>query len=152
MPIVDQITNALGGSITDGIAKIISLFKVDPTVALSKQVELQEIQLKMQSDAAAAVAQQLHDQAAIDQTEAANSNLFIAGWRPFIGWVCGAGLAAQFIVGPIVTWAATLMHHPVAFPTLDMGTLLTLLLGMLGLGGMRTYEKISGVPNTHVKD
>jgi Holin of 3TMs, for gene-transfer release len=143
------ITNLLGGSITDGVAKIIGLFKVDPTVALAKQTELQEITLKMQADAAAAVAQQLHDQAAVNQVEAASQKLFVAGWRPFIGWVCGSGLAVQFILGPFVTWAATLAKHPVAFPTLDMGTLMTLLLGMLGLGGMRTFEKVNGVNAGH---
>jgi Holin of 3TMs, for gene-transfer release len=143
------ITNLLGGSITDGVAKIIGLFKVDPTVALAKQTELQEITLKMQADAAAAVAQQLHDQAAVNQVEAASQKLFVAGWRPFIGWVCGSGLAVQFIVGPVVTWAAALAKHPVVFPTLDMGTLMTLLLGMLGLGTMRTFEKVNGVNAGH---
>jgi len=131
------------------VAKIIGLFKIDPTVALSKQVELQEIQLGMQRDAAAAIAQQLHDQSAVNQAEAANSNVFIAGWRPFIGWVCGAGLATQFILAPFITWIAALCKHPVQFPALDMGTLLTLLLGMLGLGGMRTFEKVNGINSGH---
>jgi len=149
MPIVDQIASALGGNIADGVAKIISLFKIDPNVALQKQTELAEIQLGMQRDAAAAVAQQLHDQSAVNQAEAANPKIFIAGWRPFIGWVCGTGLATQFVVGPFVTWIAALVGHPVVFPSLDMGTLLTLLLGMLGLGGMRTFEKVNGVNAGH---
>lgn len=143
------ITNLLGGSITDGVAKIIGLFKVDPTVALSKQTELQEIVLKMQSDAAAAVAQQLHDQADVNKAEAASNSIFVAGWRPFIGWVCGSGLATQFVLAPLVTWIAALLKHPVTFPSLDMGTLMTLLLGMLGLGTMRTFEKVNGVNAGH---
>lgn len=149
MPIVDQLASALGGNIAEGVAKIIQCFKIDPTVALSKQVELQEIQLKMASDAAAAVTQQYHDQATIDASEAASKSMFVAGWRPFIGWVCGSGLAFQLILAPIVTWVAAMCGKNVAFPTLDLGTLLTLLFGMLGLGGMRTYEKINGVQAGH---
>jgi hypothetical protein len=139
----------IGGSITDGVAKIIGLFKIDPTVALTKQTELQEIILKMQADAAAAATQAAHDQTSTNTAEAASPKIFIAGWRPFIGWVCGAGLATQFIVAPFVTWGAALAKHPVTFPSLDMGTLMTLLLGMLGLGGMRTFEKVSGVSDNH---
>jgi hypothetical protein len=85
------------------------------------------------------------DQADVNKAEAASSSIFVAGWRPFIGWTCGSGLAFQFIVAPFATWGATLAGHPVAMPTLDLGTLLTLLLGMLGLGGMRTAEKFKGV-------
>lgn len=149
MPIVDQIASALGGNIADGVAKIISLFKIDPNVALQKQTELAEIQLKMQSDAAQAVAQQLHDQSAVNQAEAASSNWFVSSWRPAVGWCCALGLLVQFIIAPLVTWIAALCQHPVVFPTLDMGTLMTLLLGMLGLGGMRSYEKVSGVSDSH---
>ena len=142
----------IGGSITDGVAKIISLFKVDPNLALQKSTELEEIRIKMQSDAAAAITAQLHDQALVNQVEAASPQIFIAGWRPFIGWVCGSGLAAQFVIGPFVTWIAALAGHPVQFPTLDLSTLGTLLLGMLGLGTMRSWEKVSGVTDPHIKD
>jgi hypothetical protein len=80
----------------------------------------------------------------INIAEASSASLFKGGWRPFIGWVCGTGLATQFLVAPLATWSATLLGHPIAFPPLDMGTLLTLLSGMLGLGVMRTAEKIKG--------
>lgn len=85
----------------------------------------------------------------VNKAEAANANWFVAGWRPFIGWVCGIGLVSQFVVAPFATWIASLLGHPIAFPSLDMGTLLTLLGGMLGLGGMRTYEKLQGAQNNH---
>lgn len=81
----------------------------------------------------------------VNKTEAASSSLFVSGWRPFVGWVCGSGLAFQFLIAPLATWIATLAGHPVEFPSLDMGTLMTLLAGMLGLGGLRTYEKEKGV-------
>lgn len=138
-------TSLIGGSVTDGVAKIISLFKVDPNLALAHQADLEKIQADMQNKLVDAVQAMSAAQNAVNAAEAASPKLFIAGWRPFIGWVCGAGLSFQFIVGPLVTWIAALAKHAVAFPQLDMGTLLTLLLGMLGLGGMRTFEKVSGV-------
>jgi hypothetical protein len=81
----------------------------------------------------------------VNKTEAGSANMFVAGWRPFIGWVCGSGLGFTFIVAPLATWGARLAGKEIVFPELDMGTLMTLLFGMLGLGGMRTVEKVSGV-------
>lgn len=70
--------------------------------------------------------------------EAKSPSLFVSGWRPFIGWICGSGLAYQFLVYPI------LVAYVPKIVQLDMGTLLTLLGGMLGLGVMRTKEKLEG--------
>jgi hypothetical protein len=92
---------------------------------------------------------QIQGQLEVDKTEAANTNVFVAGWRPFCGWIAGTGLAVQFLVAPFATWIAALCGHPIVFPSLDMGTLMTLLLGMLGLGGMRTFEKVSGIKDDH---
>lgn len=139
----------VGGNIGEAVAKIVGLFKVDPTVALQKQVELQEIQLQLQSKLQDQIQAQLQGQLDTNKQEAASQKIFIAGWRPFIGWICGSGLGIQFIVNPIVTWIAALAKHPVAFPSLDLGTLMTLLFGMLGLGAMRTYEKTNGAPGSN---
>ena len=84
-------------------------------------------------------------QADVNKTEAASTSGFRAGWRPFIGWTCGAGLCVQFLVAPLATWVAGLVGHPLAFPTLDMATLMPLVLGMLGLTAARSYEKVSGL-------
>jgi hypothetical protein len=91
---------------------------------------------------------QLQGQLDTNKMEAASPKMFVAGWRPFIGWICGSGLGIQFIVNPIFTWIAALAKHPVQFPSLDLGTLMTLLFGMLGLGAMRTYEKTNGAPGS----
>ena len=109
----------------------------DPTLKEQLRRELELAQLAADTDLAKA-------QAAINQTEAANPNLFVSGWRPFVGWVCGLGLAYAFLVKPIASpliqkWSGVPME------ALDVGTLLTLLFGMLGIGGMRTVEKLSGV-------
>jgi holin (3TMs family) len=81
----------------------------------------------------------------VDKVEAANTNVFVSGWRPFVGWTCGFGLACQFVLGPILTWLSTLFGHPVVFPQLPIELLITLLLGMLGLSTQRTVEKAMGV-------
>lgn len=87
----------------------------------------------------------MQGQMATNTAEAANPSTFVSGWRPFVGWVCGAGFAMQFVVGPLLTWGSTLYGKPVTLPPLDIETLLTLLAGMLGLGGLRTFEKVKTV-------
>lgn len=121
--------------------------KIFPDPAAKAQAQLAMIQAQQagefkEIDAQLAMAKGQTD---TNLAEASNTKLFVSGWRPFIGWICGLGLASQFIVAPFATWAATLIGHPVTFPTLDLGTLMTLLAGMLGLGTLRTTEKINGV-------
>ena len=78
----------------------------------------------------------------VNKTEAAHQSVFVAGWRPFIGWVCGVALAYQFVLRPVITWAAPSLGYTVAeMPGLD-DNLWELMFGMLGLGGLRSYEKI----------
>ena len=82
----------------------------------------------------------------INKTEAQHSSVFVAGWRPAVGWVCGMALAWNFVVYPITQWVAFLYGVDLYnMPKLDAGELMTVLLGMLGLGGYRTYEKRLGV-------
>lgn len=81
----------------------------------------------------------------INKVEAASNSIFVAGWRPFIGWVCGAALLYQYLLRPIVGGMSASFGHPLPpFPGLD-DNLWQLLMGMLGLGGLRTFEKIRGV-------
>ena len=82
----------------------------------------------------------------INKTEAAHKSMFVAGWRPFVGWTCSIALCWHFVVSAVVIFGAA--YAGVALPELpvfDMSSLMTVLLGMLGLGGLRTYEKTKGV-------
>ncbi|NOV28000.1 hypothetical protein E5S69_31435 [Cupriavidus necator] len=80
-----------------------------------------------------------------NQAEAASPNVFTSGWRPAVGWVCAAALAYQFILRPLVAWGFVLAGHQLpTMPGLD-DTLWELLFGMLGLGGLRSLEKVKGV-------
>ncbi len=90
----------------------------------------------------------------INKEQAKHPSIFVAGARPFIMWVCGFALMWQFLLEPMATWAllAFSTRELPAFPQLDMGPLMTLLLGMLGLGGLRTYEKRLGVARNSIKE
>lgn len=81
----------------------------------------------------------------VNKAEATNEHLFVSGWRPAIGWVCGLAFATQFVVGPLITYVMVgFFDQDVTFPKMDFGEMLPILLGMLGLGAMRTSEKIKG--------
>lgn len=85
-------------------------------------------------------------QAAINQAEAVSRHLFVAGWRPFLGWICGFAIAIEYIVGPFLR-----AFTKVDFPHIDMGLIQSVVLGMLGLGLSigRTFEKLAGVSGKH---
>jgi len=79
----------------------------------------------------------------VNKVEAASADPFVSRWRPFIGWVCGVAFASNFVLLPIVAALSALAGKPVSLPPLDMAEMLPVLLGMLGLGGMRTFEKVN---------
>jgi hypothetical protein len=81
----------------------------------------------------------------INKAEAASGSIFKGGWRPFIGWVCGAAFAYHFILQPIIVFGVAVAGVTLPeLPEFDMGTLMPVLMGMLGLGGLRTVEKLQG--------
>lgn len=133
------------GSVADLVGRVADKIWPDPVERDQAKLKLYEAKQaghfrKLDGQLAMALAQSTTNTA-----EAANANTFVSGWRPFIGWICGSGLAMQFIIGPLATWGGALAGRVVIFPSLDMGTLITLLAGMLGLGAMRTVEKLNGV-------
>ena len=82
----------------------------------------------------------------VNKIEAASRSVFVAGWRPFVGWTCGVALAYHFVLQPLALFGITVAGVEMSpLPSFDMDTLLTVLLGMLGLGGLRTLEKTKGV-------
>jgi len=110
----------------------------DPVQAANAKLKLFE--MEKQGELAGLVGQ-----LEINKVEAANPSLFVSGWRPFVGWVCGVGLAMQFLLSPLLTWGAAIIGIPLILPSLDLGVLVTMLGGMLGLGGLRTLEKVKEV-------
>ena len=128
---------SLGGKIIDNLIP-------DPAQQAAAKLKLLEMQQQGQFkeiDTVVALAKQQTD---VNKVEAASPSLFIGGWRPGVGWVCVFGLGYSFIGFPMLSWASTYYKIPPP-PVADMGTLITMLGGMLGLGGLRTAEKIKGV-------
>jgi hypothetical protein len=81
----------------------------------------------------------------VSKQEAAHRSIFVAGWRPFIGWSCGSALAWTYIVQPVLSFILAQTGHLVPLPLLDMGQMMPVLMGLLGLGGLRTFEKFKKV-------
>jgi Holin of 3TMs, for gene-transfer release len=90
------------------------------------------------------------NQTDVNKVEAGNVNMFVAGWRPFVGWICGTALGISTIVAPIFTWVSALIGHPTPFPDVQSPLLQSTLAGMLGLGfGLRTFEKAKSIASNH---
>ncbi len=109
------------------------------------KTEQQKQQLAAAMAADANITSLLTGQMKVNEVEAAHSNLFVSGWRPCVGWVCALAFAWQFVLLPIFLFIGHLTGHPVQAPVFDISTMLTVLMGMLGLGSLRTYEKVKGL-------
>jgi len=82
----------------------------------------------------------------VNKEEAKSRNIFVAGWRPFIGWTCGIALFWHYVGLQITTFFIAWFGYDVpVLPTFDMSSLMTILMGMLGMGGLRTFEKMKGL-------
>jgi hypothetical protein len=84
-------------------------------------------------------------QLAVNAAEAQHDSLFVAGWRPFIGWVCGLAFGWAFLVQPLLSFILAAFGVSVDIPVLDLSAMMPVLMGMLGLGAMRSWEKKEGV-------
>lgn len=126
---------AVGKTVIDigkGIKTLIT-GKLDPET--EARIEQQWMELEN-----AALAQQNK----INEIEAQSGNLFVSGWRPTIGWTCGAGLAFEYLIRPLVQWVLNISGSPIVLPGLDLNLMYPLLAALLGLGTMRSVEKIKG--------
>jgi hypothetical protein len=123
---------------------LIARFFPDPAQAAAAQMELVKMQQSGELAQLAAATDLAKAQIAVNQAEASSGNLFIAGWRPAVGWVCVIALFYQYIVAPLAPWLLNAFGVVVpSLPGLD-DTLWQLLAGMLGLGAFRTVEKVKG--------
>lgn len=135
-----SLVNVDVGNIAGGLFELIDSLFTSEAERQNAKVRLIELQQKGQLA-----------QLAVNAVEAKHENIFVSGWRPFIGWVCGFAFVYNFILQPLFTFAALIattvwgLEFPFSqLPDLDMATLLTVLGGILGLGTLRTYEKRTG--------
>ena len=133
------------GGIFDIGMKLVERFFPDPAAANEAKLKLLEMQQAGELAQLDADLKLATGQIEVNKVEAASSSLFTSGWRPFVGWTCGAAFAYKFVLAPFAVLALTAAGHPIQLPVLDFTEMSTILLGMLGLGGMRTMEKIKGV-------
>jgi len=91
-------------------------------------------------------------QVEVNKVEAGSTNWFVAGWRPAVGWICAAAFAYHYVIQPLLSFILVAVFHwafAADLPVLDTENLMTVLLGMLGLGGLRTFEKYKDIHESH---
>lgn len=130
--------------ILDGIFKVIEKVIPDPQAKAQAQLKTLEMQQAGEFKQIETDLQLALGQLEVNKVEAAAPDIFRGGWRPFIGWTCGGGLFYQIMARPLFGWIAENTLGWTQPPSLEMDTLLTLLFGMLGLGSMRTMERLKG--------
>lgn len=117
------------------IDKLVGLIP-DPNAREKAKAELQSQLIEI-------VAKESEAQAEVNKVEAAHSSLFVAGWRPMIGWVCAVGFGWTYVVVPVIIWISALYGITPNIPKIDNG-LFELTMGMLGMGALRSFDKWKG--------
>jgi hypothetical protein len=126
------------------ITKALDLILPDPQKAMEAKTKLAELAQKGELAVLDADVKLAVGQMEINKEEAKSASLFVSGWRPAVGWTCVAGLVYTFVAMPILSWLS-INFGIIAPPVVDGGTLMALLSGMLGLAGIRGFEKYNGV-------
>tara|TARA_R110000796_G_scaffold37983_1_gene95952 strand:- start:214 stop:600 length:387 start_codon:yes stop_codon:yes gene_type:complete len=123
----------IGGAI-EAVAGIVGKFIPDPEQAAKAEAALRDSLVSWDKG-----------QLDVNKAEATHRSIFVAGWRPFIGWTCGAAFAYHFVFQPIILIILKANGVEFELPEFDMAALSSVLMGMLGLGGLRTFEKLKGL-------
>lgn len=134
----------IGDAIAEVVGKVIDRAWPDPAQKAAAAQALAQMQQAGEFKAIDAQLAAMKLQTDINAVEASSADPFTSRWRPFIGWVCGVGFGWNFIGLPVTRVVCDLMGHPMAIAPADMAEMMPILLGMLGLGGLRTFEKVAG--------
>ena len=122
-----------------GVGEVADLVKVAVNKIWPDKTEQEKAEL-------AAAVSVIQGQLEVNKAEATSNSMFVAGWRPFIGWICGSALGYTYIGYPTLMWAQAIWFPSISPPVLGIDNMLyELLFGMLGMAGFRTFEKIKGV-------
>ena len=117
--------------------------KLNVVAGIIDKVAVQVDKFTLDKEEKAQLIQEINKaQIEVNKVEAGSSSLFVSGWRPFVGWTCGVALCYHFVLQPFLMFVLSSTGNPMELPIFDMTTLTTVLMGMLGLGGLRTYEKV----------
>jgi len=122
------------GDAVSGVANVVDKFMETPDEKRAAELVMRKLQLKPDEF-----------QVGINKIQVGHRSLFIAGPRPFMMWICGLGFAFHFIIFPIAEWISALIGNPVPMPDIDTGALISIAMSLLGLGGLRSWEKSRGL-------
>lgn len=136
IPIIGGLLKDLISPIKDVISEVV----VDKDKARELNVRLQELA----DNADQRLHEELMGQIEINKQEAQHASIFVAGWRPFIGWTSGAGVAYTFVLAPFIEFFSRLAGYTGEMPMPDTGQLMALVTAMLGVGAMRSFDKMKG--------
>jgi len=112
---------------------------------LDKVIPDKDLRERLAHEIATMASREAMAQIEVNKVEAAHHSMFVAGWRPAIGWICALGMAGNFLVIPFVNMALELSETGVLIPMIELSEMMPVLMGMLGLGAMRTVEKVKAV-------
>ena len=156
------VTGGMGPAIGEGIKialppaaeaarTLVERLVPDPAAKAAASLALEQAITDRDVAATNAAVEVAKAQASVNLAEAQGNDRFSARWRPAVGWVCTAGFAYQFVVAPVLTWATNIAGVAIGAaippaPTLSVSDLMTVLVGILGLGAYRTVERTVGVP------
>ena len=162
MGILGAVSGILGGGIIKSVGKI-----ADNLITTDEERSAGELSLyKAETDRQRVDSDLLKEQLKVNRQEAGHSSIYVAGWRPAVGWFCGFGIAYHFILRPMIEWIVAIVtpiivvHYglnPESFsiitpPALNIGQLLALIMPMLGISGARSWEKYKGVARKAIKE
>lgn len=128
----------------NGVTTVIDRVVPDPKQKAQLQLEI----AKLADQAQAREHDEMMGQIGTNTEEAKNSNMFVAGWRPAVGWICAAGAGYNFLLLPLATFVVRVAGYAGQLPSTDIANLMVLLTGMLGFGGLRSYEKKQGIQDS----
>ena len=123
----------------------------DPIKRAEELRKLEEMKQRGDLEEMNAQVKLLTGQMEINKIEAAHQSIFVSGWRPGVGWVCALGLLYASFIEPLMRFIAAMLDYTGTFPVIDTSITMQVLLGMLGLGAMRTREKEKGVHKDSLK-
>jgi len=136
---LSTILKFVSGDVLDTVAGLFSDYQ-------NNKITKEELRFKLETFEASNEQDLKLAQIEVNKAAAGSDSVFVAGGRPFIIWVCGLGFSMNFLVAPVATFIAQISGYPeIVFPQADLTIMLPVLTGLLGLGGLRTYEKIKGV-------
>jgi len=144
-PIIAAGAMEVGKTVAGLFQTIISRVWPDPADAARAAQAMAELEQAGEFKRIDSALQELQMQVDVNKIEAQNPSVFVSGWRPSVGWICSLALFWHFIGRPFATWILLLNDIKADIPVVEMSDLWIILGGLLGIGGMRSYERVHGV-------